>query len=375
MRDVAKVLTGMLLLASLTACGTAQPVLIAPAQSGDDNSITDVPGIEVGQVQSTADGYLTGTTVIYTPAGMTVAGVDVRGGAPGTHETNLLDPQNSNPGANAIVLSGGSAYGLSTTSGVMRWLEEHGEGYPVGQGVVPIVPGAIIYDLGRGGDFGKRPDPDWGFRAIDAANDGPVDLGTVGAGTGARAGGLKGGVGTASVRLDDGTTVGALVVVNAAGSPLAPDCSLPGTIYGTGDEFAGLRTPSKIECADWQEDSQQQESMNTTIAVIATDATMEKAAAAKLASIGHDGMARAINPAHSLNDGDTVFSLATGQGDDKLAVNDPASNRALNQIYRAGADALSRAIAHAMLSAESVGGMESYCATFPSACKHWVGRR
>ena len=338
----------------------------AVGNSGETNSITDVAGIEVGQVQAKDEGALTGTTVVHTPDGLTTTGVDVRGGAPGTVETDLLDPQNSNPGANAIVLSGGSAYGLASRNGVMRWLEEHEQGVSIGGGVVPIVPGAIIYDLGRGGDFGKRPGARFGYDAIDQAEPGPVAQGTVGAGTGALAGGLKGGVGTASVKLENGTMVGALVVVNAAGSVLGDDCSLLGSAFGLEGEFEGLQAPEKAECDAWKAASG--ESMNTTIAVVATDANMEKAAAAKFASTAHDGMARAVDPIHSLSDGDSVFAMATGSGGKKLAVNDPESGQPLNQIYAAGTTALTRAITHAMLEAESVGEMKSYCDVFPSAC-------
>ena len=205
-------------------------------QPGPQNAITDVPGVLVGQVERVDAPYLTGTTVVHLPA-TAVAGVDVRGGAPGTRETDLLEPVNSNAGVNAIVLTGGSAYGLDTAGSVMRWLEERGEGVRVGQGdkdVVPIVPTAVIFDLGRGGDFQARPEPDWGAQAIAVATDGPVALGNHGAGAGARARSLKGGVGSASVRLDDGTTVGALVIVNAAGSTVDADGNLYGARYGLG---------------------------------------------------------------------------------------------------------------------------------------------
>lgn len=348
------------------------------ADTGPANAITDVSGLHVGQVQATDGGYLTGTTVLYAPE-TAVAGADVRGGAPGTKELDLLDPLNSNPGVNAVVLTGGSAYGLDSASGVMRWLEERGEGVRVGGGVVPIVPGAVIFDLNRGGDFSARPTPEWGYQAIDVATDGPVRTGVVGAGTGARAGGLKGGVGTASTTLPDGTVVGALVVVNAVGSTVDPrDCTLMGAALAEEGEFAGLRAPSRAECARAQraaagptsaDGTAPETSLNTTIAVIATDATLEKAAATKLAGVGHDGLARAINPLHTLNDGDTVIGMSTGKADAPLAINDPADSRQLNQIFNAGANTLSRAVADAMLAADSAGGITSYCDTYPTACR------
>src|SRR5690625_2515174 len=343
-----------------------------PGEPGEHNAITDVDGIQIGQVQSTAEGYLTGTTVVYTPD-VAVTGVDQGGGAPGTKETDLLSPLNSNPGTNAVVLTGGSAYGLDTTSGVMAWLEERGEGVNVGAGVVPIVPGAVIFDLNRGGDFASRPTADWGASAMDAATDGPVLEGAVGGGTGARAGGLKGGVGTASITLESGYTVGALVVVNAAGSPLDPaDCTLLGARLEVGDEFGRLRTPSKSECMRSQASATQSwdadPMKNTTIAVVATDAPLEKAAAEKFAAVANNGLAREINPVHTLSDGDTVFGMSTGAGD-PLTINDPADTRQLNEIFGTGADTLSRAIVHAMLSAESQKGITSYCDTYRSACR------
>ena len=248
---------------------------------GPHNAITDVPGVLVGQVERVDAPYLTGTTVVHVPA-TAVAGVDVRGGAPGTRETDLLDPVNSNSGVNAVVLTGGSGYGLDTAGSVMRWLENRGEGVRVGLGdneVVPIVPAAVIFDLGRGGGFQARPEPSWGADAIAAADDGPVALGNHGAGAGARARSLKGGVGSASVRLDDGTTVGALVIVNAAGSTVDGDGNLYGARYGIGDEFTHLRTPTEPPPpAAPGRNLIPGPPMNTVIAVVATDVPLDKAA-------------------------------------------------------------------------------------------------
>jgi L-aminopeptidase/D-esterase-like protein len=349
------------------ASAPATPAPPAAGQPGRYNAITDVPGVRVGQVQATTAPYLTGDTVVYFPK-MAVAGVDQEGGAPATKETDLLSPLNSNPGVNAIQLGGSSMYGLDATSGVIRWLEDRGEGVNLGSvGVAPIVPAADIYDLGRGGNIKARTTAEWGYLATDAATDGPVRQGTVGGGTGARSGGLKGGVGTASVYLGDGIYVGAIVVVNSAGSPVNPaDCSLWGTQFGIGDEFAGLRKPSASECRPPATTAG--DDLNTTIAVVVTNLPLEKAAAERFASNAHDGMARAISPIHTLGDGDTVFGVSTGDGTTGLRINDPTAGGKLNQVFNAGASTLSRAISKAILSARTVGTASSYCDRYPSAC-------
>ncbi|MFG1720803.1 P1 family peptidase [Micromonospora chalcea] len=343
---------------------SANPAAGAP---GAHNAITDVPGIQVGQVQSDIAPYLTGTSVVYMPQ-MSVASVDQRGGAPATKETDLLSPLNSNPGVNAIQLGGSSMYGLSATNGIIRWLEDRGEGVRVGAGgVAPIVPAADIFDLGRGGDPKARTSAEWGYLAAQATSDGPVRQGGVGGGTGARGGGLRGGVGTASVHLGDGIYVGAMVIVNPAGSPVDPaDCTLYGVKFGIGDEFAGYKAPKKKECNPPSTAAQQP--ANTTIAVVATNAPLEKAAAQRMSGNAHDGMARAISPIHTLGDGDTVFAVSTGKGE-ALQINDPADTRQLNAIFNAGASTLARAIAKAVLSSESIGNTTSYCDRYPSACK------
>ena len=340
-------------------------------EPGPHNAITDVPGVLVGQVERTAAPYLTGTTVVYLP-GTAVAGVDVRGGAPGTRETDLLSPVNSNPGVNAIVLTGGSAYGLDAASGVMTWLEEQGQGVRVGPDpnhVVPIVPTAVIFDLGRGGGFQARPDRDWGRDAIEAAGNGPVAEGNHGAGAGARVGRLKGGVGSASVRLPDGTTVGALVIVNAVGSPVDPTGRLLAERYGLADEFGNLATP--VEPAP-EPPPGSVPGMNTVIAVVATDAQLDKAAAKRMAMVAHDGLARAIDPVHTLLDGDSIFALSTARPDrPRLSVTDPTSLVQLESVFAAGARTLSRAIVRGVLAAESVetpaGKLISYHDAYPSA--------
>ncbi|HVL85738.1 MAG TPA: P1 family peptidase, partial [Pseudonocardia sp.] len=173
-------------------------------RAGPENALTDVAGLRVGHAE--VPGGLSGTTVVLAPPGGAVGGVDVRGAAPGTRETDLLDPRNTVPRVHAVVLTGGSAYGLAAVDGVMAWLEERDVGFPVPGGVVPIVPAAVLFDLGRSGSFTARPDASTGAAACAAAVAGPVARGGVGAGTGALAGGLRGGVGTASAVLDDGAT-------------------------------------------------------------------------------------------------------------------------------------------------------------------------
>lgn len=338
------------------------------------NAITDVPGVRVGQVHNRTAPFLTGTSVVYFPR-MSVASADQRGGAPATKETDLLSPLNSNPGVNAIQLGGSSMYGLSATDGIIRWLENKQQGVPLGSvGVAPIVPAADIYDLGRGGDIKARTTPEWGYVAAASSADGPVRQGAWGGGTGARTGGLKGGVGTASVYLGEGVYVGAVVIVNSAGSPIDPaTCELLGARLGIGGEFDGLKKPWRGQCQNPKSvhsaDSAAPKSddLNTTIAVVATNAPLEKAAAQRMSGNAHDGMARAIRPIHTLYDGDTVFAVSTGQGT-PLRINDPAASSRLNAIFGAGADTLSRAIAKAVLAADSTGGISSYCDRYPSAC-------
>ncbi|MYI07686.1 MAG: P1 family peptidase [Gemmatimonadetes bacterium] len=273
-------------------------------------SITEVAGIRVGHW--THPDAPTGCTVVIADGGA-VGGVDQRGGAPGTVETDLLDPLNTVQTVNAIFLSGGSAYGLVTHDGVMRYLEERGEGYPVGRGlVVPIVPGAIIFDLHVADNV--RPGPDCGYEAASAASTGAVAEGSVGAGAGATVGKLrgigramKGGVGTASITLESGLTVAALVVVNALGDVIDPATGrVIAGVRGDGDVLVDARRILREEVPA------QSLRGNTTIGVVATNARLTKAQATKVAQMAQNGLARAIVPVHTPSDGDTVFSLATG---------------------------------------------------------------
>lgn len=291
----------------------AAPQAPAP-QSTPHKGLTDVPGIKVGHF--TLSERPTGCTVILTEAGV-VGGVDVRGGAPGTRETDLLDPVNTVSVVYGLVLSGGSAFGLDSATGVMRYLEEHGIGYDVGVAKVPIVPAAILFDLGFGGSAKIRPGADCGYKAASAATDGPVQEGNVGAGAGATVGKMggpkrmmKAGLGSASITMPSGLIVSAMVAVNAVGDIIDP---------ATGQVIAGVRTPDGKALADARKLLRSgalapapRTHENTTIGVVATNAKLTKAEATKIAQMAHDGYARAISPVHTPGDGDTIFSLATG---------------------------------------------------------------
>lgn len=320
---------------------------------GAHNAITDVPGIRVGHATRDEPGWLTGTSVVVPPVG-TTGGVDVRGGGPGTRETDLLDPRNLVDAVDAVVLSGGSAYGLSAADGVVAALADEGRGWPAGPGageIVPIVPAAILFDLGRAGSWRHHPGPDEGRAAYLAASDGPVDEGGVGAGTGARAGGLRGGIGSASAVLPSGVTVGALVAVNAVGSPLSPDGRLLAErLLVPGEVDVPEPDPVAVQ-AHWERQAAEAQALRagtaTTLAVVATDAALDKAGCAKLAGVAHDGFARALSPVHTGFDGDTVFALSTPGG--------PAVDPfAFVELQTAAADCVSRAIVRAVLAAESV---------------------
>ncbi|HJS17229.1 MAG TPA: P1 family peptidase [Anaerolineales bacterium] len=302
------------------------------------NAITDVRGIEVGHAQD--DEALTGCTVILCRKGA-VAGVDVRGGAPGTRETDLLDPVNLVEKVHAVVLAGGSAFGLDSASGVMQYLEEKKIGYSVGAAKIPIVPAAILYDLGLG-RADVRPDAAMGYRAAASASSKKPAEGNVGAGTGASVGKLRGmkyamkaGIGTASMNVN-GIIIGALVAVNAIGDVVDPD---------SGTKIAGLRSDTTLE---WMISNETRRAVksNTVIGVIATDAALTKAQATKVAQMAQDGLARSIRPAHTQFDGDTIFALATGQKDADVSM-----------VGAFAAEVMAQAIVRAVKIAESAGGL------------------
>jgi L-aminopeptidase/D-esterase-like protein len=322
-----------------------------PVPSSDPSSsgaITDVAGIEVGHFSDTR--RPTGCTVILAREGA-VAGVDVRGAAPGTRETDLLSPGNLVQQVHGIMLAGGSAWGLAAAEGAMRWLEERNIGMDVRFGILPIVPAAVLFDLPMG-DARIRPDAASGYAACEAAStDAPAE-GNVGAGSGALVGKLfgvhramKGGIGTASVTVG-GVTVGALIAVNALGDVIDPDTAQP---------VAGARTEDGLALLDTRRALLRGElpkpllaGTNTTLGVIATDAVLTKVQANRLATVAHDGLARAINPVHTMSDGDTLFALATGRV--------PLEGKApgMTVLGTMAAEAVARATLRAVLAARSV---------------------
>ncbi|MDD3023058.1 MAG: P1 family peptidase [Syntrophomonadaceae bacterium] len=312
------------------------------------NSITDVKGIKVGSVEDIE--ALTGCTVILTGREGAVCGVDVRGSAPGTRETDLLSPLNMVEKVHAIVLSGGSAYGLDAAGGVMEYLESQGIGHPVGHTVVPIVPAAVLFDLGVG-DFRVRPDRKMGWQACQQAGL-QVQEGNVGAGAGATVGKIRGykhctksGLGSWSISLENGLTVGAIVAVNAFGDVIDPQNGNiiagvrndDGTMLGTAQAWQMLKGVIPFQRAT-----------NTTIAIVACNAELDKSRTTKLAQMAHNGLARSINPIHTMCDGDSVFALATGEmaGD-------------VNVIGYLAQEVLAQAVLRAVHAAQSIQGIRA----------------
>jgi L-aminopeptidase/D-esterase-like protein len=325
-----------------------------PLQITPKNSLSEIPGFLVGHAQDTS--AITGCTVILCPQG-TVAGVDQRGGAPGTRETDLLRPLHLVEQAHAVLLTGGSAYGLDAAGGVMRYLEERGIGFDTGVAQVPIVPSAVIFDLAIG-RADTRPDASMGYQACQAASEQPNATGSVGAGIGATVGKIRGmpfamksGVGTACLELGDGVRVGALMVVNAFGDVVDPT---------NGEILAGVRAESPYQgnvFADTlnilQERFGEQVShfapgINTVIGVVASNVHLNKESANYVAQMAQDGIARTIRPAHTLVDGDTIFALASGGPSA-----DPTS------IGSFAAEAVALAIVQAVKHAQSAGGVPS----------------
>jgi len=293
---------------------------------GLTNSITDIEGLRVGNAHDKI--LKSGVTVLLCDRPC-VASVAVHGGGPGTRDTELLSPENSVETVDGLVLSGGSAFGLDAASGVQAWMRENDRGFPVGAVRVPIVPGAIIFDLINGGnkDWGRFPPyRDLGYEAAGNASD-SFEIGSAGAGTGALVAELKGGLGTASVKLASGITIGALFAVNALGSPLIGKTKhFHAATFEKNGEFGGHGLPSPLpENADTLNIKFREQASsvsNTTIGIIATDAILTKAEAKRLAVAAHDGIARAIYPAHTPFDGDLVFSIASGGSGIKPLKND-----------------------------------------------------
>jgi len=344
-REFARNALGLPVAAALSSMAQGAAIDLASLPPG--GSITDVPGLKVGHY--TLSERPTGCTVLICEAGAT-AGVDVRGSAPGTRETDLLSPINSVQQVQAILLSGGSAFGLDAASGVVRYLEERNLGYKIGNlGVVPIVPAAILMDLGVG-NFKIRPNADSGYKACMAASTGPVAEGNVGAGAGATIGkmfgpkfAMKSGVGTASIRIGDtGIVVGALVAVNAVGDVIHPE---------TGKVVAGARSEDGKGFRDSMTAILNghhvivQNGANTTIGVVATNAPFNKTQMTKIAQMAHDGYARSINPVHTMGDGDTIFSMSTGTANVKADV---------TAIGAIAATVMARAVVRAAMQATSL---------------------
>ena len=324
------------------------------------NLITDTPGLRVGHAGDAKLG--SGTTVVVFDAPV-VASVDVRGGGPGTRETALLDPAQTVEGIDAIMLSGGSAFGLDAASGVQAYLREQGRGFRIREATVPIVPGAILFDLLNGGEknWGRYPPyRDFGY---DAAKTAGVDfaLGSVGAGLGATTVNLKAGIGSASAQTRDGITVGAIVAVNAAGSVTIGDgphfWAAP---FEQSQEFGGRGWPAAFSAPDLAFRSKGALGQNTTLAVVATDANLSKAQANRLAVIAQTGLARAIYPVHTPLDGDVVFAAATG--------NKPLPHPvfSLSELGMVAANVLARAIARGIYEATAL--------PFSGALPTWKGK-
>ena len=317
---------------------------------GPRNLITDISGLKVGNAQ---DQTLKSGVTVLTADRPFVASVHVMGGAPGSRETDLLAPDKTVTAVDALVLSGGSAFGLDSCSGVMDGLHEQGRGFAVGAARIPLVPGAILFDLLNGGDKGwmKNPYRDLGAAALKAACE-DFEIGSVGAGTGAMAAMQKGGLGSASLVLEDGTTVAALVGANPIGSVTTPgDRHFWASPFEINGEFGGAGTDTNTGIFALPDSRKSHvmhilatERSNTTIAIVATDAPLTKAQCHRMSVAAHDGIARAIVPAHTPYDGDLVFAASTGEGP---AVDDVA----LLQIGHAAAVCLSRAIARAIYHA------------------------
>jgi L-aminopeptidase/D-esterase-like protein len=330
------------------------------------NAITDVPGVLVGHHERVGDGWATGTTVVLVPDSATGA-VDQRGGAPGTRETNLLEPENLVQRVNAVCLSGGSAYGLAATDGVLRWLGERDLGFSVGtqpHEVVPIVPAAVLFDLPRSA-WGNRPDSGFGYAACGAAEGGPVAQGSVGAGAGAQVGSLKGGIGTASEDVA-GFTVGALAAVNASGEAVRYETGLPFAADHEVDGEFGVRWPQRSA----ERPKTLVTDLNTTIGVVAVDAALSKAECRRLAVAAQDGLARSVRPAHTMFDGDTVFALATGARElpeGSGPIGEASRAAALDALCSAAARVFARSMVQGLLAAQPAGGVPAYRDLWPEA--------
>ena len=327
----------------------AMVTMTANGQTVGSRGITQVPGIRVGHF--TLPGGLTGCTVVLAEGAGAVGGVAQRGGAPGTRETDLLDPLNLVERVNAIVLSGGSAFGLDAAQGVTKYLEEKNIGFKTSAGVVPIVPAAILFDLGFGGNK-VRPSADCGYKAAGAATSGPVAEGNVGAGAGATVGKIgggrmpmKSGLGSAAILLPNGLIVGAIVAVNAVGDVIDPST---GAVVAGARDASGKLADARTVLRTGAQTTTPRPGENTTIGVVATNAKLTKAQASRMALMADDGLARALFPSHTLGDGDTVFALATGSWN---------GNADVSNVGALAADVMAEAIVRAAVMARRSGGL------------------
>ena len=327
----------------------AMVTMTANGQTVGSGGITQVPGIRVGHF--TLPGGLTGCTVVLADRDGAVGGVAQRGGAPGTRETDLLDPLNLVERVNAIVLSGGSAFGLDAAQGVTKYLEEKNIGFKTSAGVVPIVPAAILFDLGFGGNK-VRPSADCGYKAAGAATSGHVAEGNVGAGAGATVGKIgggrmpmKSGVGSAAILLANGLIVGAIVAVNAVGDVIDP---FTGAVVAGARDTSGKLADARTVLRTGAQTTTPRPGENTTIGVVATNAKLTKAQASRMALMADDGLARALFPSHTLGDGDTVFALATGSWN---------GNADVSNVGALAADVMAEAIVRAAVMARRSGGL------------------
>lgn len=362
---MARMLASDVLAGAVLALAAAAASAQSPVQN---KGLTEVDGLRVGHF--TLSERPTGCTVILVDGEGVPGGVSQRGAAPGTRETDLLHPLNLVDKVNAIVLSGGSAYGLDAAQGVVRYLEERKIGWDVGaSGVVPIVPAAVLFDLGFGGDPKIRPTADCGYRAAQGASTGAVQEGNVGAGTGATVGkiagpgrAMKGGTGSAAIRLPSGLVVGALAAVNAVGDIIDPSSGavVAGVRAADGKTLADARRLLRDGTAARSPAPRALE--NTTIAVVATNARLGKTEVNRIALMADDGLARAVVPSHTIGDGDTVFALATGRWEGTADA---------GIIGALAAEMLAEAIVRAATQAESLGGLPSarQLGTVPSRFK------
>jgi L-aminopeptidase/D-esterase-like protein len=337
---------------SVLALACAVAMSMGPAAQAPPHAkvgLTAVEGIRVGH--HTLTERPTGCTAILVD-GDAVGGVSQRGGAPGTRETDLLDPLNLVDRVNAVVLAGGSAFGLDAATGAVRWLEEHNIGWPAGPSKVPIVPAAILFDLGVGGNPKIRPTADCGYQAAEAATTGAVQEGSVGAGAGATVGkfggagrSTKSGIGTASITLPNGLVVAAIVAVNAVGDIIDPASgTIVAGVRNTDNTFADARKILRSGAGA----QPPRPGENTTIGLVATNAKLTKSQATRMALMADDGYARAISPAHTNGDGDTIFSLATGRW---------GGSADITIIGALAAEAMADAVVHAVTQATGVAGI------------------